>query len=187
MKRLSLLFLVALFVLGVINSAKSENGAKTYPPTYNYNYGPTYNSGPQGNMMNPNMMNQPVQGGQATIRGRVLDINPPVARVQGEDGQVYNVRLGPIWYWRDNNYSLSTGEQVEIIGYRQGNLIFPRLIRANGREITLRDQNGFPLWRGHGPCCGRHDCPHDDHDPYNCPYDDHGNWSQGGRGWGGWR
>ncbi|WP_456434483.1 hypothetical protein [Thermosulfuriphilus sp.] len=142
MKRWFLVFLVGMLALGSLVWA---SGVKSFPPDGQYSWSPA---------------NAP-QGGETSIKGQVLEITPPVAKVQTDQGQSYNVRLGPVWFWRKNNYRLNVGDQVEIVGYRQGNLIFPQTIKVGDQEIRLRDARGLPLWRhgGWGPCrCGHGPC-----------------------------
>ena len=98
----------------------------------------------------------PCQGGlkEITLEGKVIDFSFPVATIETEDGQRYQVRLGPWWFWAERDYELKPGEWVKIKGFISGHLVFPRVIHTPERVLRLRDQRGIPLWR-RGPGWGR--------------------------------
>ncbi len=98
----------------------------------------------------------PCQGGlkEITLSGEVIEFSFPVATIKTEDGQKYQVRLGPWWFWAERDYELKPGEWVEIKGFVSGHLVFPRVIRTSDRVLHLRDRRGIPLWR-RGPGWGR--------------------------------
>lgn len=133
------------------------------------------------------------------LTGTITSVNHPVAIFKADDGTEYEVRLGPYWYWVDNNYKLEANTAATIKGevnskYKE---IYPFEITQSGNTIKLADDKGLPLWsrggkgwqgRGYGwrggrgwgrgcCCCWRWQ---------NSDNDD--NWQ--GRGWGrgyGWR
>jgi len=43
---------------------------------------------------------------------------------------------------------LKVGESVEVVGYLQGDLLFPVVIKTPDKIMKLRDNDGIPLWRG---------------------------------------
>ena len=87
------------------------------------------------------------------MSGKVEDVSPPIAFVVSE-GNRYVLRLGPCWFWAKQNYSLNKGEEVEIKGWRCGEMVFPKeIIRADRTVLRFRDENGMPLWR-RGMGCG---------------------------------
>ncbi len=88
------------------------------------------------------------KGEEVTIRGEVVEINHPILVLQGEDGKKYLVRLGPYWFWKQKGYQLEPGTTIEVIGFKRGKFIFPRLIKDH-QVLRLRDERGFPLWRPH--------------------------------------
>ncbi|SDN66116.1 hypothetical protein SAMN04488516_10460 [Desulfonauticus submarinus] len=103
------------------------------------------------------------RGGQEVkmieIQGKIKQFSPPVAILKTKSGDVY-MRLGPWWFWRQQGYNLKLGENVSVKGYEYGDYFIPVKLNTATREIVLRDQQGFPIWRscwgryGHG--CGNH-------------------------------
>jgi hypothetical protein len=87
-----------------------------------------------------------------TVKGSVTSINHPVAVVKGDDGKNYELRLGPSWYWKQNNLDLKDKGNVEVKGELEknngNNYIYPYTIIQNGKTITLADNNGNPVWTG---------------------------------------
>ena len=62
-----------------------------------------------------------------------------------------DVHLGPIWYLEQENFSLEPGDSLEIKGERLRDSQMPTMIAIEikkGKELlTLRDEDGFPMWR----------------------------------------
>ncbi|WP_456324504.1 hypothetical protein [Desulfonauticus submarinus] len=83
---------------------------------------------------------------QVTIQGTITSFTPPVATVRTANGEVY-LRVGPWWFWQQRGY-LNAGEPVEVQGYLWGSYLLPTTIKTSKQTITLRDQYGFPVWRG---------------------------------------
>jgi hypothetical protein len=71
------------------------------------------------------------------------------------------VYLAPMWYLTDQKVQFKTGESITVTGSRvtfQDNpLIISKTILLNKKEITLRSENGIPVWAGKrvGPGQGR--------------------------------
>ncbi len=95
----------------------------------------------------------------------VVDLSGTISKVSIQRGQgmpfleVKNaagttvVRLGSIRYLMEQNFNPKAGEEIAVKGYSvNGDVvaITARLVAEN-REIRLRDDNGWPLWRGGGP------------------------------------
>lgn len=121
---------------------------------------------------------------KGTVR-KVMEITSPrVAEgahlIVQADGRSYELLVGPSEYvWR-NDFSFSSGDQVEFTGSRisidGADIIVAREITKGGRTLTLRNARGVPLWPGtatwsggyggghcggHGGCghgCGHHGC-----------------------------
>ncbi|MCX7832723.1 MAG: hypothetical protein N2490_00725 [Ignavibacteria bacterium] len=135
------------------------------------------------------------------LNGTIISVNHPIAIFKADDGTEYEVRMGPYWYWIDNNYKLEVNTTATIKGEVNSkyNEIYPFEIIQSGNTIKLADENGLPLWsrggknwqgkgfgwrhgRGWGHCyccCWRWK---------NSDKDD--SWQGRGRGWGkgyGWR
>lgn len=103
-----------------------------------------------------------------TISGTITSIDHPVAKFKADDGTEYDLRMGPYWYWQNNNYSLTNTNATvkgEISTKNGVNEIYPFEIEQNGTKIKLADENGLPLWskggkgrnKGYGKGCPN--CP----------------------------
>ena len=86
---------------------------------------------------------------EVVIHGYVEQINHPIAVVMGDDNQIYNIRLGPYSYWQKKGYQLKVGDEITVVGYRRGKLLFPKVIVTPQGKMYFRDDNGVPLWRSH--------------------------------------
>ncbi|MGL5874830.1 MAG: DNA-binding protein [Xenococcaceae cyanobacterium] len=64
------------------------------------------------------------------------------------------VHLGPEWYITDRDMQLQVNERVEIKGSKVNfdgkPTIIAAVVKKGDKVLTLRDNNGFPLWSG---CC----------------------------------
>lgn len=97
-----------------------------------------------------------------TIEGEVTEVvYQPGKKQQGVEGvhlivkaanETIAVHLGPVWYMSQQEFSLSKGDMVVITGSRISYNNAPALIAAQlhrgDMTLQLRDQNGFPRWRG---------------------------------------
>ena len=91
-----------------------------------------------------------------TVKGTVTSFSPPVAVLKTSKGDIY-LRLGPWWFWQQTGYVLKPGDPVEVQGYLWNNYMVPATIKTPTQTIVLRDQYGFPIWRGgmgRGRCMG---------------------------------
>lgn len=82
------------------------------------------------------------------VSGKIESLTFPMATLKTSKGETYTLRLGPWWFWQDKGYKLNQGDTVEVEGYRSADFVVPSIIRASGKEIRLRDANGYPLWGG---------------------------------------
>jgi len=96
-----------------------------------------------------------------TIKGEVVEItyNPSKknAAMMGvhmtvkTESDTLPVHLGPVWYIEQQE-SINKGDQIEVTGSRityNGNpALIAATIKRNQMTLRLRDQNGFPNWRG---------------------------------------
>ena len=64
------------------------------------------------------------------------------------------VHIGPSWYLKELETDFKKGDLVEIKGSRiefEGQpTIIAMVLKKDGKEFVLRDQNGLPYWRGMG-------------------------------------
>jgi len=108
-----------------------------------------------------------------TISGTIYDNSRPTSYMKTGDGTYYKIHLGPIWYWNDNNYSLSLSDATikgNVKTIKGEYHLFPFTIEQGGTKIILADDNGVPKWgnskgrnnemqngngygRGNGNCC----------------------------------
>lgn len=111
-----------------------------------------------------------------TITGTVTDNDRPCGFIKADDGKIYKIHFGPVWYWNQNDYALALttasikGNVKETNGEYD---IYPYVITQNGKTMTFADDNGILKWsqgngngNGKGNCWGR------------------GNGNGNGKGWG---
>ena len=79
--------------------------------------------------------------------GLVLDVN----------GSATTVILGSMRYLMEQNFNPKAGVQAQVKGYKLPDTVIAIEVRLPAENVTLRlrDDNGWPLWRGGGcPHCG---------------------------------
>ena len=63
------------------------------------------------------------------------------------------VRIAPVWFLDEQNVSFKENETVEITGSKMTDddetFFVAGLITTSDDKITLRDDEGFPLWHGY--------------------------------------
>jgi len=101
------------------------------------------------------------QRAPATVAA-VIDVKGVIQRVQispgqgmpylevKRDNQSTKVFLGSMRYLIEQDFNPKVGEQVFVHGYKMGNDVIAASVTmvATGRTLKLRDENGWPLWRG---------------------------------------
>lgn len=66
-----------------------------------------------------------------------------------EGGEAIYVELGPPNVWQAAGVTLAAGDTVEVEGFVQGTLYHAAIVTtADGGEIVVRDETGFPVWAG---------------------------------------
>jgi hypothetical protein len=72
------------------------------------------------------------------------------------NGTSTKVVLGSMRYLMERNFNIKAGAQVQVKGYKLSAAVFAIEVRlpADNLTLKLRDENGWPLWRGRG--CERH-------------------------------
>jgi hypothetical protein len=93
-----------------------------------------------------------------TVSGEITDVSQPIAKMKGDDGNEYEIHMGPFWYWNDNGYKLQHQVRAQVRGevkQNQGRYEFyPWEIVQDGKTMTFADDNGVPKWskkKGKGP------------------------------------
>lgn len=83
-----------------------------------------------------------------TLKGEISQVLMPLATFKSE-GKEYTVHLGPVWFWRENDYKLETGA-VEIRGELEAEKevlhLYPYVITQGKTMITLASDDGSPKW-----------------------------------------
>jgi hypothetical protein len=105
-----------------------------------------------------------------TISGTITDNQRPCAFLKGNDGNTYQIHMGPVWYWNQNNYSLSLSDATikgNVKTFDGTYNIYPFTIEQGTNKMTFTDNNGIPKWnngkeygwgknsKGKGNCCCR--------------------------------
>lgn len=151
MKRINILlsfFIVAAFVFSGDAFARRGPGRGRMMNNYGWGPGSSYMR-----MYNPSTIE--------TIKGKVVKVD----KITPMKGMYYgihaliktgeeelSVHLGPGWYVEKQTPQVKEGDQVEITGSKitfQGKpaLIAAKLTKGD-ETLVLRDENGFPKWRG---------------------------------------
>ena len=80
----------------------------------------------------------------------------PSFELTEDTGEVLNVELGPYWFLVANGFSLAVGDSVTATvancANQTGTNVVPLYVEdtTTGVSITLRDEDGNPLWRSEG-------------------------------------
>lgn len=94
-----------------------------------------------------------------TITGTVTDANRPCGFIKADDGKIYKIHMGPVWYWDQNNYALALANATikgSVKTNNGENEIFPFVITQSDITMTFADDNGNPKWsKGRGNGNGR--------------------------------
>lgn len=99
-----------------------------------------------------------------TISGTITDNARPCGFLKADDGKIYKIHLGPIWYWDQNEYSLALTNAVIKGNVKEANGeydVYPYTITQNGKTMTFADDNGIPKWsngKGNGNGYGKGNC-----------------------------
>lgn len=102
-----------------------------------------------------------------TIQGEITEVSYKPARkraammgvhiVVKTENETIPVHLGPVWYLSEQE-KLEEGDKVTVTGsritYEGAAAIIAATVTRNQMTLRLRDQDGFPVWRGwRGGCC----------------------------------
>ncbi len=70
------------------------------------------------------------------------------------DSGTLDVHVGPTAYIEKQQFSFAKGDSIEVLGSQiklsGKDTLLAREITKDGKKLTLRDQNGFPLWSRRG-------------------------------------
>jgi hypothetical protein len=90
------------------------------------------------------------------ISGRIIRVNAwqPAAGMPAMtldvNGVSTRVVLGSMRYLMEQNFNPKTGAEVQVRGYKLSTAVVAIEVRFDGKTIKLRDENGWPVWRGGG-------------------------------------
>ncbi len=66
--------------------------------------------------------------------------------------ETIEVHIAPSWFLAEQDFDLTPQDKITVIGSRINldgkEAIVAREIQKGDRTLTLRDENGFPMWRG---------------------------------------
>lgn len=75
------------------------------------------------------------------------------------DSETLSVHLGPAWFVERQNIKIEKGDTIEVTGSKITFNNAPAIIAAKVKKgdvvLTLRNENGIPLWAGTGMGRGR--------------------------------
>ncbi|WP_262562622.1 hypothetical protein [Acaryochloris sp. CCMEE 5410] len=76
-------------------------------------------------------------------------------QLRADEGNV-EIRLGPTWYFEEQNFIVQKGDKITLTGSRVEVDNQPAVIAAavTKADVTLklRDQEGIPVWSNWGAC-----------------------------------
>ncbi len=95
-----------------------------------------------------------------TIEGRVVEVSEGTGAefsVQLANGTTAEVGGGPSFYWDEQGYQVSNGDQVRVRGFFEDGEFKAGTVEnlTTGQTIRLRDETGRPMWAGRGMGRGR--------------------------------
>jgi hypothetical protein len=77
-----------------------------------------------------------------------------VVILKSDQGNI-TVHLGPAWYLSQKRFSPNVSDMLEVIGSKirqnRGTVIVAKEVTKDGETLMLRDDQGFPLWKGSNP------------------------------------
>ncbi len=95
----------------------------------------------------------PIEWDSSSIRefkGVILSIRRNIADFESE-GIQYELHLGPATYLRKHGIRIAEGSKIWVRGMVikvEGRYyIFSQRIKASGKELNIRDKDGFPMWK----------------------------------------
>lgn len=96
-----------------------------------------------------------------TLDGEVVSVDAYTSRRGISQGvhllvntgkETVEVHLGPSWYLEERDFAITPEEKITITGSRIDingeQAIIASQIKKGNETLVLRDENGFPLWRG---------------------------------------
>jgi hypothetical protein len=90
--------------------------------------------------------------GWLTLQGAIVSVDANRLVVQMDSGEQVTVENRAWWFAQEQGFSTQVGDQVTLIGFYEGDHFEVGQIdnATNDQMVRLRDENGRPLWAGHG-------------------------------------
>jgi hypothetical protein len=88
-----------------------------------------------------------------TIEGAVSSLTPDVLTVTSDQGVVYEIANRAWRFAQEQGFTTSPDNRLSILGFFDENNVFEACQITDlttGERVTLRDENGRPLWAGRG-------------------------------------
>ncbi len=96
-----------------------------------------------------------------TLKAKVISVDTFTSRRETSQGihllvntgkETLEVHLGPSWYLENQDFDIIAEDEITIIGSRinlngEEEIVASQLEKGN-KTFILRDENGFPMWRG---------------------------------------
>lgn len=106
-----------------------------------------------------------VTAAKLDVSGRIASIGTDPSCAVGRGGFVrlelkdaqgasQSVDVAPASFLQQQGLNLAIGDDVAISGYAMDGVLVAALIKKGDKSVTLRNDQGLPLWRG-GPRMGR--------------------------------
>ena len=94
-----------------------------------------------------------------TLQGTVTAVDVNLLEVTTSDGKVVVVENRAWWFAQEQGYTLVLGDSVSLVGFYEGVDFEAGSITslATSQTVSLRDEDGRPLWSGRGNGGGRND------------------------------
>ncbi len=87
---------------------------------------------------------------QVTLNGTVVSISPEILVIELTDGSLLEVEGRVLSFLNEKGFSLSSGDDLKITGFYEGDSFEVIQITndGSGQTIRVRDQDGRPFWAG---------------------------------------
>ena len=107
---------------------------------------------------------------ETTVEGKILKVevadsgygrfSGTIVDLKTKDKEV-KVYVAPNWYLNNEKIELKKDQSLKVTGskvtHNKEELLITRTMKYDGKEVTIRDSKGFPVWAGKamGPGAGR--------------------------------
>jgi hypothetical protein len=87
-----------------------------------------------------------------TLQGTVVSVDADTLVVQTADGEQVTMENRPWWFAQEQGFTAQVGDQVTLVGfYEDGDFEVGQIDNlSSGQAVTIRDENGRPMWAGRG-------------------------------------